>query len=319
MAIPQQVQEAAEKAEALMKKAGGAEAAEVKDEVKEPPKVEEKVEAKAEAPPEEDWKKRYNTLRHSQDETRRKLASENQQMASELQSLRKRESDMQARLKELEEKAAEQPGPDILKTIKDSLNEETRDLLGDDAVEAIAKSTEAAINVRVSKRLDLLDKRIESLANETHEEKEKREHTEAKTAQEQYRNNFYRKMDDLNPRWRELDQNEQFLDWLMQPDEVSGRLRQDLLATAFRGGDVQRAADLYTTWETANQAPSPERNMSPASRGSPPPTSGNKKIWTNREIMNFYTDVTKGRYSEKKAAEIERDIKAAIMERRVTR
>lgn len=143
------------------------------------------------------------------------------------------------------------------------------------------------------------------------------------------------------PNWQHINSDQKFITWLQDLDIYSGQTRNTMLQQAFENNDAARVLAFfkgYLNEATATAAPStpatapaaPAKTMpvdslvapgSPRSTGGTAPASqGNTQIWTQAQISAFYRDVQKGAYKgrESEKAKIERDIIAAVSERRIS-
>jgi hypothetical protein len=125
------------------------------------------------------------------------------------------------------------------------------------------------------------------------------------------------------PDYEALNVDNDFLEWLKQVDPLSGISKQVYLNAAFEQMDAQRTANLFNafkeaagkTQQTARPDPKAElqRQVAPGtSKADVPSSSTNTKIWAMREIEQFFTDVSKGKYTRDEAAKIEAEIDAAV-------
>jgi hypothetical protein len=119
-----------------------------------------------------------------------------------------------------------------------------------------------------------------------------------------------------------INTNPVFLNWLMQKDPRSRRVRQELLDESVAALDAEWAASFYTDFvtehPTAVTAPtSPTIVPARAGGGEQPKPAG--KIWKRSEISAFYRDVSLKKYVGRDAEkqQIENDIYAAQREGRV--
>jgi len=152
---------------------------------------------------------------------------------------------------------------------------------------------------------------------------------------------------DLAGRWRALNENTEFHNWLSEADPFSGRLRMELLREAYAQGDAHRTGYFFRTYLAEHTAP-PARPTTPIHTGqngyasrsagsmrledlaAPGRASGSGtnggasqergRMWTNREIGAFYRDVQRGVFRGRDAdkTRIEQDIITAASEGRVT-
>lgn len=142
------------------------------------------------------------------------------------------------------------------------------------------------------------------------------------------------------PEWRQLNEDEQFLDWLDQTDPFSGYTRIQLLKQAESSHDGPRAVAFFKAYQKENATvtpPAPASAPAPAAAATPKtledfvapgapksgaggaPNEAGKRIYTTAEIAAFYEAVRRGAYRKKpdEARQIERDIFAAQREGRV--
>jgi hypothetical protein len=149
---------------------------------------------------------------------------------------------------------------------------------------------------------------------------------------------FMAKLTERVPDWQEIDNDERWHAYLMERSREARRPRQELIAEAYRDGDLDAVVGFFEAFKekvgatppappapSVDPTPAPdparvalERQQVPAPSGrSAAPASGPKKIWTQAEIRKFYAEVAKGNYPRDKAVEIERDIVAARQEGRI--
>lgn len=143
--------------------------------------------------------------------------------------------------------------------------------------------------------------------------------------------------DDLNrlvPDWQQVNSNQNFHQWLLEADELSGQPRQTYLDAAQRNFDAKRVANFFATWKRLNgmsdaqPGPKPqdrtsselERQVAPGKgRTSGAKPAGEPKTYSPAEIREFFTKVQKGQFKgrEEERDRIERDIFAAQREGRI--
>lgn len=144
------------------------------------------------------------------------------------------------------------------------------------------------------------------------------------------------------PKWRELNEDATFLEWLAQVDPYAGRQRGELLREAYVSHDGPRVVAFFNGFltEHATVAAPPAAAPAPAAQaqagsqrpldeftapgatkpaGTTSAPEGNKRIWTERDIKHFYDDCSAGKYlrNQKRRDDIERDIFAAQGEGRI--
>lgn len=148
---------------------------------------------------------------------------------------------------------------------------------------------------------------------------------------------------DKIPDWAKQNEDPAFLRWLAQQDPFSGALRGNMLLDAFSRHDGKRVVAFFqgyrdevaATSGTPQPAPTPapgngqpgkvplETFAAPGKAtpgAAPPPSPGQKPIYSSAQIAKFYADKNRGMYRgrEADAAAIEADIFRAQIEGRVT-
>jgi len=129
----------------------------------------------------------------------------------------------------------------------------------------------------------------------------------------------------LVPDWESINEDDKFLAWLNTKDPVSDVTRYSVLLRNHNALDAVKVADVFLTYkegrELGQRADPLAHLVSPdsGSGDSTPADDGGKKIWTGSEITQFYKDCKLGRYKEKQEerARTEADIMAAGKEGRV--
>jgi hypothetical protein len=150
---------------------------------------------------------------------------------------------------------------------------------------------------------------------------------------------------ELSGRWRQLNDDPRFLQWVSEVDPFSGQPRVVLLRDAYARGDAYRTGAFFKSYLVEHTAPpvpttAPHTGMNgrtvqpagqtrlaqlaapgrAAASGTNGGASPEKRIWTNREIGAFYRDVQRGLYRGREAdqARTEQEIATAASEGRVT-
>lgn len=156
----------------------------------------------------------------------------------------------------------------------------------------------------------------------------------AKTIQLSSRDQMLEHIGQAIPNWAEVNQDQAFLDWLAQPDLLSGVPRQQLLTNAFERNDTNRVIAFFKGFlnpEQTGQAPpvqpsgeapprngmetllAPNRPAGTAATGAQP--SG--RIWTTAEVQQLAKDRLKGAISREDADKLDVEIHRAAMEGRL--
>jgi len=130
---------------------------------------------------------------------------------------------------------------------------------------------------------------------------------------------FITALDSLVPKWRQIDQDQDFLRWLSETDALSGMQRQQMLNDAEATGDAQRVATIIQSWQAVTRPPKADlrRKITPDNAAGKRPRG--KPTYTQAFADQFYRDMRQGKYRDKEAEaqQIERDLFAAEREGRL--
>lgn len=146
-------------------------------------------------------------------------------------------------------------------------------------------------------------------------------------------------LDQQVPKWRELNEDQGFLDWLDQIDPFSGYKRGALLQQAYKAHDGPRVVAFFNGYLKEHAAVTlPASSAAPAPAGVPQktldkfvapgtpktgaagaPDGSGKRVWSRAEIGKFYADVQAGRFKTRpeEQKKLEADIFAAQREGRI--
>ena len=146
------------------------------------------------------------------------------------------------------------------------------------------------------------------------------------------------KLDERLPNWREVNTNQEFLDWLGLPDPYSGAIRHDMLKAAYAQGDAHRVLAFFNGFLAEEAAVAPatsepdpsvtrvpkvplEKLAAPgrAKTAAASPAPAEKPIITRAQVAAFYADVAAGKYRGRDDAKnkAETEIFAAQREGRI--
>ncbi|MEM4724694.1 MAG: hypothetical protein QXP01_06750 [Candidatus Hadarchaeum sp.] len=137
---------------------------------------------------------------------------------------------------------------------------------------------------------------------------------------------FLRELTALEPHWATINQDLSWLEWLGQPDPLTGITRQVLLDRAVADGDAQRAAMFFRQWKAevgkayanTGRAPTLGSLVQPvAVPASSEQAAVQKPTYTLQDIKKLELDVARGRISATEARKALDEILAAIKEGRV--
>lgn len=282
------------------------------------------------APADDPWQRKYSVLQGKYNKEIPQLRGMVEELRSELTATR----NLLASLSEQRQPTAAQVQPEQPPAPTRLINDAEVKQWGPDfvdMVQRIARQEQASLIPEVDRRLQPVNKRIDDVAAATR--------TTVKAVQQRNKESVLAHMDEQVPGWRELNEDPIFLEWLDQVDPFSGARRGDLLLDAFKAFDAKRVETFFTGYQKEHAAvtppaPVPPTATAPATQvtlesmvapGTPKPGAPrtpdgtDKKIWTRREISNFYREVNSGRFrgtAEQRKA-IEADLFAAQNENRI--
>lgn len=207
-----------------------------------------------------------------------------------------------------------------------------------DVMRRVVREELPGVTAEVDRRLRPVNERIDAVAATAHKA--------TAVAKKQSKEAVIAHMDDHLPAWRTLNEDPEFLAWLDQVDPFSGQERGTLLVAAFERFDAPRVEAFFVGYQKEHAAvtpptPTPDPTPVPAAPpaaagtqvtlesmvapGTPKPGAprtpdgADKRVWTRKEISEFYRTVNAGKFrgtpEQRKA--IEADIFAAQTEGRI--
>lgn len=290
--LPRAVREAGERADAILAQinAGNTAPPAPEDQVEEPPPVAQQETPPVAAPASDDWEQKYRALAG-------KYSAEVPRYAEELRGLK-------AQVQELTEQLAAPPQAQV--TSSKLTPAQVVEQFGEDFAEAVG-----AIAAQVSdQRNGKLQKQVEAAQG---------------LATQNARAQFMSDVSKAVPDWQSIDQDQRFTAFLDEVDAMTGRSRRDFFNDADARNDAARIVHFFTAFRgsvepvaaqapTQNQALQAQIVPSSARTNDAPP---GKKVWTQADIKNFYTQARKGLVSAQDYDRIESDIFAAQREGRL--
>jgi hypothetical protein len=263
-------------------------------------------EAKQPEVPEEKWAHKYHTLKGMYDAEVPRLHSQMREMQTQIQQL-------------IADKAAVEATKVEQKQVVESLiTEQDKEAFGPDLIDLIERATESKVSTLRSREADLMAE-IKELKGQLGSVSERQVVSD--------KDRFLMGLGQQVSDWEALNVDQGFLGWLQQVDPVYGVPRQAALSNAYESLDVTRVANIFKAYkQTLPQTPAPsrakqelQRQVAPTrTRSTTTPADGvNERIFTNQDIEQFYTDWRRGFYDEQEAADMEKQIHAAIAEGRI--
>ena len=300
-----------------------------------PPAGEPPVVPPPETPAPPDYQHKFNVLQGKYNAEVPRLHEQNRSLSAELQSMRQQLAATQGMVAALGQQQAGNPSPAPNASGRLVKDEEIKEY-GADLIDVIKRAAREAvlseIDSMVNQRVAPVVHQVQQLTPAVQDVQQK----QALTAEQQ----LYASLDGAVPGWEQINESQEFVNWLHQPDPYAGVPRGAMLAQAFQNGDVPRVAQFFTGFQKENAVVSPSGTTPPAAQaaipavslaalaapgtgnGGPPagaPNEAGRRIYTVAEISEFYRDVQKGAYRGKvaQAQAIEKDIFLAQKQGRV--
>jgi len=338
-ALPEQVQRQADEAQRLEDQLAAEKAA--RDNLNQdpkptdPPEPEPKVEPKptdAPAPkveeptptpkPDENWEQRFKTLQGMY------KAELKREVNAALGDLQQKLIDATAKIESLE-KAQVKPEPTQTNPL---VTDKDVEAFGGDLVDLIKRQAQEIVAAQGNQ---LNDKLAALEAENAQLKKMVGGVTEKQGVSD--RNSFNAQLKELVPDWETVNTLDNFLNWLAEIDSMTGFPRQAYLEDAYGRFDAVRTASIFNTWKAQTgygskpaDPPAPpkqepandlERHVAPSTSQASTPVveNANQKVFTMKEIDQFYADCSKGVYKGKddERQRIESEIDLAVAQGRI--
>jgi hypothetical protein len=131
---------------------------------------------------------------------------------------------------------------------------------------------------------------------------------------------FFSELEGKVSDWRAVNEDNRFIEWLSEADGYSGSTKQQSLDRAYANMDAASVAAIFNAYKTPSAPPvgGLEKQVAPGKGAAAKTPVSQNKSWSKKEITKFYADQIKGKYSEKKANQLEKDIFLAQKEGRIT-
>lgn len=296
MALPIQVQQQADEAEALAKQlAGEHEPAPQEAQNEQQGNGTHVVEHHEKLS--EDYEQKYRTLQGIFNSETNKLRS---QLAEQAEAMKA----MQAQLAE-ERKAAQERDAVVFGTDDDRAN------FGSDFVELVERGVEARTQAYRDEIASLKEQiaQMSTTLGRVEQDADVSRHGA-----------YLADLDTLVPGWREQNNDPAFLDWLKEADPISGIIRHEMLARFDAERNSQQVANIFKAFP-GSRAPKQSQatlaqQVSP-SRGHSSQGKQGKPVFTEAQVRRFYDDWRRGAYTDDKAQALEKEIELAYAEGRI--
>jgi len=256
--------------------------------------------------PEETWERKYLTLKGMYDAEVPRLHAQMRELNGQVQTL----------IAENATAKAQQPAAQTA-TAKTLITEQDKEAFGSDLLDLIDRASEQKVAEFRSHNAQLVDE-IRELKGKLGNVSERQVVSD--------KDQFLAKLSTQVPNWETLNTDQGFLNWLAEVDPVYGLPRQVALTNAYESLDASRTAVIFNQYQgkvaPTQQKPSQQLQSQVAptrSRSSPAPatSAGDKPIYTQDQIADFYNEWIKGHLDSAEAERIEKDINAAYSEGRI--
>jgi hypothetical protein len=205
----------------------------------------------------------------------------------------------------MQQAPAPAPSPAVITQAERLITPEEERDYGPEFLEVVGKKAQEIVGPIVAKyeqRMTELQNRLDGVSS---------------TVVQNTREKMHSALDKDVPKWRDLNRDPDFLDWLSRPDTLSGQPRQTLLTNAYNANDAARVAAFFAGFQREASAVAPQGDQ-PAPRGrasappknsleayaapgrgksaAPPTGPDDKPIITRADVTQFYIDVRTGKY-----------------------
>ncbi len=257
--------------------------------------------------PDEKWAHKYHTLKGMYDAEVPRLHSQVREMQAQIQQIIAEKATLEAT------KAAEKPRAESL------ITDEDKEAFGPDLIDLIERATDSKVATLRDREAELLAK-ISKLEGQLGNVEERQVVSD--------KDRFLASLTQQVPDWEVLNTNSGFLAWLQEVDSVYGIPKHVALTNAYENGDVARVANIFKTYKNTLAPAQPQarsnqnelqRQVAPTRTRSTsqPGDNQDKPMYSNGDIEKFYSDWRRGYYTDEEAAQMEKQIHAAIAEGRV--
>lgn len=270
-------------------------------------------------PTEVDWQQKFQTLQGKYNAEVPQLRSQIAELSDQVKNL----TSQPAPTPEPTPAPAATPPPKLVTT-------EDTETYGDDLIDLIrrvAVETDAGEKAKLQGEIAELRKQMAATGEQVKE-------VQGNVVDDR-RAKYFVALAEACPTYEAVDESEAFKTWLLEPDDFSGIVRNDLLQRAFHAFDAVQTAKIFNAYIAQATpstpppvAPTPSPQSELASQVSPgqarssapitPDTDG-KKVWSIAEIDTYFKDRGRGDYRGRldEALRIEAEIDRALAEGRV--
>jgi hypothetical protein len=256
--------------------------------------------------PAEKWENKYHTLKGMYDAEVPRLHSQVKELNSQVQQLIADAAAAKAQVPQ------ENKAPSLI-------TEQDKEAFGPDLIDLIERAAESKI-IGFRQREEQLMSEIKELKGQMGSVAERQIVSD--------KDRFMLALEQQVPDWEALNFDQGFLGWLQEVDPVYGVPKQVALNSAYEVLDVARVAAIFKAYKsivapTTNQKSKAnqelQRQVAPTrSKAGVPDPAGlqNQRIWTDKDIAEFYDEARRGHLSDDDVVRLENEINAAVAEGR---
>jgi len=303
MALPKAVEEASRRADEFYAKQAGTQQAPAQVEQKAPEpevKAPEKPEeigrpAIPDAPESKDYQQMYRVLQGKYNHEVPRLQSELKQLRGELTAAMEEIGKLKSQPK------PEAPSPAVPTGIKP----EELEQYGPEFIDMMRRVARSEVPQPVKTDTSNLEQRVQ---------------TAEEVARVAVQRQFFADLTKAVPDWEQKNTDDGFLRWLDEVDPMTGSPRQSVFDDAYARLDVNRVAAFFKAYGgNVGAAPSgmPPSMATPSTMRGQTDVPQGKKIWRQKEIAEFYSNLRGGLITAEDAARTETEIFAAQNEGRI--
>ena len=275
---------------------------------------------------EEDWEQKYKTLQGMHQADQQRLTAEiqvrDQRIAGVEQTLANLQGQSQALTQMVQQKETPPPEPRLTADIVDGAGQE------------VTQYVEAVLHDHINPYLNEIQN-LRQQVGQVHGAFQQSQAQLDALRQETGRANetqYYSHLKASVPNYDHVNMDPKFKEWLMQPDDFTGRSRSEILTHAHKAQDATMVANMFNSYVRSSggsngvgavQMNNPYHSQIAPPRGFGTPRNNGAgapgKQWTREEISKFYADKASGNLGTdtEKIAAIERDIFSASAEGRI--
>lgn len=246
-----------------------------------------------------------------------------EQLQAQLREAEERMAAMEAQLNARKIAAPVQPPAPTRKQLvtEEEVKEFTPEFI--DLVRRVAQEEVIPVASRFENTFTQFDKKVNAVAGVV-----------VQSAQEK----MYQYLDQTVPEWREINRNDDFLDWLEGSIPLSGQKRLDMLQSFYGRNDGPQVAKFFQTFLAEHAAVAPRANSTQTPRqpsvsleqlaapgraksvAPQAPTDDQTPFFTRSQVTQFYADVRRGAFAGRDAErdQLEKQIIAAGAAGRIT-